>query len=234
MRYVIKFTKENEIKFISHLDVMRTAQRVVRRAGLPVEYSQGFNPHMNMSIAQPLSVGMYSQGEYMDVVFTEEVDEKAIIASLNENAPRGIRFIEAVKVIQPPSQEKKIPQVMALIDAAEYEITIKTEDSKAAAESIERLMKEETWETLKKSKKGEKLIDIKPMVKKFEYYVSEENIKIAAVISCGSRENLSAELLSSFIISKGEGFKNAFVNMERKEMLAEKKGKMVPIYKYFN
>ena len=53
MRYLIKFTKEQNIKFISHLDVLKTIQKNIRRAGLPIEFSQGFNPHMNTSIAQP-------------------------------------------------------------------------------------------------------------------------------------------------------------------------------------
>ena len=53
VRYLIKYTKESEIKFISHLDLMRTIQRVIRRAALPIEYSKGFNPHMTISIAQP-------------------------------------------------------------------------------------------------------------------------------------------------------------------------------------
>ena len=58
IRYLIKYTKESNIKFIAHLDLMRTAQKIVRRAKLPVKYSKGFNPHMAMSIAQPLAVGM--------------------------------------------------------------------------------------------------------------------------------------------------------------------------------
>jgi Uncharacterized protein conserved in bacteria len=68
---------------------MRTIQRVIRRAGLPIEYSKGFNPHMNLSLAQPLPVGVHSQGEYMDVVFTEELEETDILKKLNENSPQG-------------------------------------------------------------------------------------------------------------------------------------------------
>ena len=62
MRYLIKFTKEDSIKYVSHLELMRTIQRIIRRAELPVQYSQGFNPHIILSIAQPLSVGVYSKG----------------------------------------------------------------------------------------------------------------------------------------------------------------------------
>ena len=71
VRYVIKFTKGENIKFIGHLDLMRTIQRIIKRSGLPVEYSKGFNPHMALSIAQPLSVGVYSDGEYLDLVLRD-------------------------------------------------------------------------------------------------------------------------------------------------------------------
>ena len=74
MRYLIKFTKEENIKFISHLDVLKTIQKNIRRAELPIEYSKGFNPHMSTSIAQPLSVGVYSCGEYMDMVLEREME----------------------------------------------------------------------------------------------------------------------------------------------------------------
>ena len=75
MRYLIKFTKDADIKFVSHLDLMRTIQRIVRRACLPVEYSKGFNPHMALAIAQPLSVGVYSEGDYLDLNLTEDMNE---------------------------------------------------------------------------------------------------------------------------------------------------------------
>ena len=76
VRYLIKFTKESNIKFIAHLDLMRTIQKVIRRTDLPVEYSKGFNPHIEMSIAQPLSVGVYSSGEYMDLILEEDINEQ--------------------------------------------------------------------------------------------------------------------------------------------------------------
>ena len=68
VRYLIKFTKESEIKFISHLDLMRTIRRIIVRSHLPIKFSKGFNPHMALSLAQPLSVGVCSEGEYMDMI----------------------------------------------------------------------------------------------------------------------------------------------------------------------
>ena len=97
MRYLIKFSKGEGIKFISHLDLMRTIQRIIRRSGVPIEYSKGFNPHMALSLAQPLSVGVYSD-EYMDIVLTEEMNVADLLARLNEAAPPTIRFFEATPI----------------------------------------------------------------------------------------------------------------------------------------
>ena len=158
VRYLIKFTKEGNIKFISHLDLMRTIQKIIRRAELPIEYSKGFNPHMTLSIAQPLSVGVSSNGEYMDIVLTEEMDTEELLGRLNENLPKGIRFLEATAI---PIIEhvKRVPQAMALTDAARYTIKIKCKDSAKMEESLRELLEHDEFITVKKSKKGEKTVD---------------------------------------------------------------------------
>jgi radical SAM-linked protein len=231
VRYLIKFTKESDIKFISHLDLMRTIQRIVRRAELPVEYSKGFNPHMSISIAQPLSVGMYSKGEYMDLVLTEEFNEELIKEKLNANVPAGIKFIEVVK-IKNVEGEKKLPQAMALIDAAEYKINIKYDDCKKLVDQIEALKNKEQWNTIKRSKNGEKEVDIKPLIKNFVYNETAVGLEIKVLIACGSKENLSADLLASYIKNNTDNFKaDAFVDIEREEMFIIKNDKFVPLYK---
>lgn len=208
---------------------MRTLQRVVRRAGLPVEYSKGFNPHMNVSIAQPLSVGMYSDGEYMDVMLTEEVDEQLINEKLNENAPTGIKFMGARKV-EDTADGKKVPQAMALIDAAKYTVAIKYEDTSSLEEEIQKLLKQDKWETLKKSKSGEKIVDIKELVKDFRYNINENNLEIDCLVACGSRANLSADLLAQFIKANTSNAKvDAFVDIKREELYVKKGRELVPI-----
>jgi radical SAM-linked protein len=67
MRLVIKYTKEERVKYISHLDFLRLVQRAIRRADIPVAYSQGFNPHPRLSFASALAVGVTSEGEYLDI-----------------------------------------------------------------------------------------------------------------------------------------------------------------------
>lgn len=240
MRYLIKFTKEANIKFISHLDVLRTIQRNIRRAHLPIEYSQGFNPHMATSIAQPLSVGVYSSGEYMDMVLTTEMNEEEIIKKLNETAPSGIKYISAL-AIPYVEGEKKVPQAMALIDAARYMIkvkytSLKDSDFSTLEEEVKELWNKETWITIKKTKKGEKEVDIKTFIKDFSFWVKDECLIINTLISTGSREHLSADLLVRYIQENTTGADlDAFVDIKREEMYFYKnEDKLVPLYKCLN
>ncbi|MFW2489986.1 TIGR03936 family radical SAM-associated protein [Clostridium chromiireducens] len=231
MRYLTKFTKEENIKFISHLDVLKTIQKNIRRAGLPIEYSQGFNPHMNTSIAQPLSVGVYSSGEYMDMVLTTEMNEEEIVDELNQTAPSGIKYISAL-AIPYKEGEKKVPQAMALIDAARYTIKIKYSEVSNLEEEVNKLLEFNEWNTVKKSKKGEKEVNIRPLVKEFSFWIKDEFLILNVVISTGSREHLSADLLVSYIQEKtSNALLDSFVNIKREEMYFYKGNKLLPLYK---
>jgi radical SAM-linked protein len=229
VRYLIKFSKEKDIKFVSHLDLLRTIQRVVRRSALPVEYSRGFNPHMSTSLAQPLSVGMYSNGEYMDVVLTEEVDEIKIIESFNNNAPEGVRILDAV-LVKEPQEGKKVPPCMALVDAAKYSITIKYYNTNKLNSEIEKLLKENEWNINKKTKSGEKVVNIKGMIRDLHFEVKENSLTVSALVSSGSRENLSADLLAQFIKNNtSEVSEEAFVDIMREDMYVQDKDKFVSL-----
>lgn len=230
MRYLIKFTKEANIKFISHLDLMRTIQKIIRRSGLPVEYSKGFNPHMSLSLAQPLSVGVYSSGEYMDVVLSEERDPEEIINKLNECTASGIKFINA-KGIEIIPNVKRLPQAMALIDAARYTIKIEYNDISKFEEELKAFLDKEEWVMLKKSKKGEKEVDIKPLVHELKYWTVDNEAVFNILISSGSREHLSPDLFVKAIKDNTTNYnEDAFVPIKREEMYLMREGTFVPLY----
>jgi radical SAM-linked protein len=230
VRYLIKYSKESDIKFLSHLDLMRTIQRVIRRAKLPIEYSKGFNPHMSISIAQPLSVGVYSTGEYLDTVFTEEVEEKEILKALNENTVAGIKFLSATKVARKEGQKNQ--QAMATIDAAKYVIKLKLKNADEV--DMDSVMALSQWTILKKSKSGEKETDIKPLIKDIKYSMKDDILTIETLLSCGSRENLSPSLLSEFIKTHVNGIKeDAFVDIKRVEMYAFKGKELLSLQEFF-
>jgi len=94
-RIQIKYTKGEEVKFISHRDLMRVMQRAVRRADLPITYSQGFNPHMKISWGQALKVGATSAGELATLQMQDWVKPDEIMAKLNQSLPQGIAILEA-------------------------------------------------------------------------------------------------------------------------------------------
>jgi radical SAM-linked protein len=214
------------------LDLLRTIQRIFRRTSLPVVYSKGFNPHMSTSIAQPLSVGMHSIGDYMDVEFTEELDEKCIKDSLNSSAPSGIKILEVVKVKE-SKEGKKVPQSMALIDAAKYSIKIKYEDTTKLQDELGSLISKDEWNISKKSKNGEKIVNIRGMVKDLKYTIANGELLLAVVVSCGSKENLSADLLAQYIKTNTSGANmEAFVDIMREEMYVKVNEELVPMYLY--
>lgn len=228
VRYLIKFSKESSVKFIGHLDVMRTIQRMIRRTGLPVQYSRGFNPHINMSIAQPLSVGVYSCGEYMDICFESEVEESEIKCRLNENAPVGVKVLEVKRIRDNP--DKKIFKSMAEVYAARYIIKIKYLNSPNVEADMNGLMEKDIWKAVKKTKRGENETDIKKFVKEMHYKVGDNILTLDTVISCGSRDNLSAGLLVDYIQKNTrEADKDAFVDIMRKEMYGMHNKKLIPL-----
>ena len=232
MRYLIKFTKENDIKFISHLDMLRTIQRIVGKSGIDISYSKGFNPHMATAIAQPLSVGVYSLGDYMDIELDSEMDEDKLIETLNEASPETIRFVCAKKIPAPQPNEKKVPPAMALIDAAKYTIIIKYSDTANLADELDKLLEKSEWITIKKTKKGEKEADIKKFVKNIDYKIEDNKLIVNCLISCGSRENLSADLLATFIKNNTTGFmEDGFVEIRREEMYTLQNDNLVELYK---
>ena len=130
MIFRIRFAKYGVVKFIGHLDVMRYFQKAVRRSGLPIKYSQGFNPHQLMVFAQPLGVGVTSDGEYMDIE-TEDVDFEG--NALSAERVREIlggaltEGFEIVSIRQIPWQEgtKHPENAMSLVAGADYVMSLK-------------------------------------------------------------------------------------------------------------
>ncbi|MFZ5642274.1 MAG: TIGR03936 family radical SAM-associated protein [Bacillota bacterium] len=94
-RYRIRYSKEGTARFVSHLDMIRTFERAVRRAGLPVSLTEGFNPHPRFSFGFPLPVGMAGLEEYVDIDLEEAVPDENIVASLDKVMPPGLRITGA-------------------------------------------------------------------------------------------------------------------------------------------
>ena len=103
MKARIKFRKYGVMRFIGHLDVMRFFQKSMRRAGIPIAFTGGYSPHMIMSFAQPLGVGVTSNGEYLDIELKEEIDPQEAVRRLNEVMVEGIEVVNFCRI----SDDKK-------------------------------------------------------------------------------------------------------------------------------
>ena len=156
---IITFQKGAEARFIGHLDLMRTMQRALRRSGLPVRYSKGFSPHMLLSFASPLSVGVVGLREAMDVPVEGEPDAEAFRVRLNEMLPACLRAVSARRV------NDDFPTLMALVGGAEYRIDIPEEvGARAVSDALASFLALGEYVADRKTKSGVNPCDIRPML----------------------------------------------------------------------
>ena len=94
----IKFRKYGVMKFIGHLDIMRYFQKAMRRAEIPIAFTGGYSPHMVMSFANPLGVGLTSDGEYFDIELSESVDFAQAVRRLNEVMVEGMEIVNMIEI----------------------------------------------------------------------------------------------------------------------------------------
>ena len=118
MKARIKFRKYGVMRFIGHLDVMRFFQKAIRRAEIPIAFTSGYSPHMIMSFAQPLGVGVTSDGEYFDIELTEAIASEQAVAQLNAVMVEGIEVTGFREI----SSDKKASG-MTIVAAADYKVT---------------------------------------------------------------------------------------------------------------
>jgi radical SAM-linked protein len=115
-RYRARFSKTGRIRFLGHLDLTRTLLRAMRRAGVRFAYSQGFNPKPRVAFGPALSVGISSEGEYVDFETLEPLDAEHALDRINASLPRGIRFATIREI------RRDVPQLTAALRAARYRV----------------------------------------------------------------------------------------------------------------
>jgi len=172
MEVRIKFAKYDTMKFISHLDVMRYFQKAVRRSGLDVAYSEGFNPHQIMSFAAPLGVGQTSESEYFDIELHTVPPMDELVNRLNAVMTDGMRII-AADILPEPIPQVKRETAMALVAASSYLVLRKDGyEEEWEKEELENKFREFLVQKkipyVKKSKKTETEIDLAQFVFDFD------------------------------------------------------------------
>ena len=207
MKARVKFNKYGVVRFIGHLDVMRYFQKAMRRAGIDISYSQGYNPHQLMSFASPLGVGITSDGEYLDIALNSDIDKDEFIDRLNAQMVEGIEVLYFVRL------KDDAKNSMSKVSAADYAICIKDDylDDKYIGKEetfkylFTEFIKRDEIVVLKKSKKSEKEVDIKEFILDYSF---KNNLKDDSVLpkfnnnyyvwlklAAGSVNNLKPELV---------------------------------------
>ncbi len=187
------YKKGDRMRFISHLDMTRFMARIIRRAGLPVWYTEGFNPHLYMTFALPLSLGMSSEYDAVDIrILDDEYDIAALPDTLNAVCPPYIKFFDAKDPVKKAG------------DVAFAEFKIAFDDGGEIKNSLESFLKSDSITVLKKTKKGViKELEIADKIVAFSFE-SNANTELKITLPAGSVENLNPELiLTAFFEQNG-------------------------------
>ena len=191
MKMLVVFEKFPRIRHIGHLDLMRAMQRALRRSGLPVKFSQGFNPHLLLTFAAPLSVGMAGKREIMEVPLAADVTEEDFLKKLNAALPPELPCLSARIV------DDKHPASMASLYAAKYEILIDNNGA-AICDAIPAFLAQESIMALRKTKSGEKMVDIRPMI--FDIEAQGDN-KLCCTLALSEAATCKPDLLMEALCS---------------------------------
>lgn len=227
MKVRIKFSKQGIMKFIGHLDIMRYFQKAIRRAGIDIAYTEGLSPHMIMSFASPLGVGLTSDAEYMDIELRTPICSKDAIEALNRVNAEGITVTGFYQI-----PEDKANKAMTLVAAADYTLRFrKGHEPKLDWQSaISHFFAQKEILVLKKTKKSEKEVDIRPMIYDMHVHAGTVYFQLAS----GSVANLKPELvMDTYLKTIGVEADEFAYEINRCELYAdmgtEQKRKLVPL-----
>ena len=202
----VLYKKTGDISYISHLDIVKLMERVSRRAGIKLSYSQGFSPHPKTSFSPALSVGMHSFCEYMDLELEDEsIDLQELLDRYNEASVEGIEFVKAKKM------EDSTGSIVAFLTNSVYEFDFEY----YSLDDFEKISNENEIMLERTSKSGNKIqYNIKEMIQKIEVY---DDKKICCTISTSSSANLNPKVLLNHILDSANIIQDEVIRITKKD-----------------
>lgn len=202
-KLINKYSKTGNLKYISHLDVLRFIQRAVKRTGLPAKYSEGFNPHMKTAFGYPLSLGTESIGEYFELEFNEHVDPEDFVSKMNKVLPKEMQIQKSMETDEQES-------IMSRCAYAEYIITLESETIDADNLNIlfnEMLETGLVYPRQKKNKKNKTVIKDINTLDYIKYLkaerLSEGKLKVEAVFLTTETGSMKVDELLKLMEERG-------------------------------
>lgn len=181
----IVFSKTGRAKYISHLDLMRAFARAFTRCGLPVWYTEGFNPHIYMTFALPLSLGCESLVETVDFRLTEELSCAAVAQRLDAVMPEGLQILSAAAPVHRADE----------IRFCEYSLRWACKNASDYARGYADFCAQEQIPILKKTKRSEKMIDLRPLFTPLDAKQEDGSFTATVRLASGVQTNISTTLL---------------------------------------
>ncbi len=179
----IWYKKLGMAKYISHLDMCRCMERAIHRSKLPFWYTEGFNPHVFLTINMPISLGYTGTRECMDVkLLDDDYDYNCIIEKLNKGLPKDVQIFEVTEPVMKPKD----------VEFASYEIEI--EETGKTFDKIKELLEREEIIVSKRTKKGTKEIDIKSHFSNMEVERVENTVKCKMVLPSSNNGSINPRL----------------------------------------
>ena len=191
----IRFEKTGRARYISHLDLMRAMTRAVRRAGLPIWYTEGFNKHPYLTFAAPLSLGFEGTDESMDLRLLEELPMEELVRRMNAVLPDGLHATGAGEPVHKAGE----------LAAARYRLTFTGDVSRMAD-----FLAQESIPAEKRTKKGGvKTIDLKPSLTGARWEETGDGaLTMEVILPCSSAETINPSLIAAaynaFVVNGGE------------------------------
>ena len=211
-KYRMLFSKTGRAVYISHLDLMRTITRAFMRAECKLKYSEGFNPHPNISIALPLSVGCESVCEIMDFKMREDMPCEEIKNRLETQFPEGIAVIDVYEA------ERKVKEIkwLSISGVLEYD----ERDAAAMAGKLNEFYAAESIVITQKTKRGMGESDIRPAIRDISFAQSGRDVSMRALISA-QEPTLNPELIADALRQLAPDIAPDFAKFRRLEIFDE-------------
>lgn len=185
------FEKTGRLKFISHLDVNRTVCRCIKLAGLPIQFSNGFNPRPLLTFALPLSLGVESLCEIMDMKLDDGISPEDALQRLNRVMPDGLKVFRAAEAVHDPKA----------ITRAGYRLVFSGEEPQQIARRFEQYWAADEITVIKKNKSGEHPVNLKQSITVERSAVTPDGFAIDINLPAGVTENLNPSLLADHFIA---------------------------------
>lgn len=188
----LTYSKTGLIRFTSHLDMMRAFTRAFYRSRLPVYFTEGFNPHPYIILGLPLPLGFESLCDICDFRLSENLPGEEVISRLQNALPEGIQIL---KLCENPAPLKNIA-------SARYKTVVEGQFCAEQIAAVKELFLKGELITVKKGKRGEKEVDIRPLIREIEIEGNDTALEIDSLVAAGSAENLNPDLFLKLIREK--------------------------------